>query len=85
MLIISEGRHLQPSNYTATISINQSNFYSANIPSKARLSGTTDESVFNNKISETVQWHQRAVGCAGVYREGQVKEMCLDMFLEGSN
>ena len=34
--------------------INQSNFYSANIPSEARLSGATAESVFNSKIEETV-------------------------------
>ena len=36
------------------LSINQSNFYSANIPGEARLSGTTAESVFNSKIEETV-------------------------------
>ena len=33
-------------------------------------SGSVDaraESVFNSKIDETVPWHQRAVGCAGVY------------------
>ena len=35
-------------------SINQSNFYSANIPGEARLSGVTAESVFNSKIKETV-------------------------------
>ena len=34
--------------------INQSNFYSANIPSEARLSGATAKSVFNSKIEETV-------------------------------
>ena len=34
--------------------INQSNFYSTNIPSEARLSGTTAKSVFNSKIEETV-------------------------------
>ena len=33
---------------------NQSNFYSANIPGKARLSGATAKSVFNSKIEETV-------------------------------
>ena len=36
------------------MSINQSNFYSANIPGKARLSGVTAKSVFNSKIEETV-------------------------------
>ena len=36
------------------ISINQSiNFYSANIPDEARLSGATAKSVFNSKIEET--------------------------------
>ena len=35
-------------------SINQSNFYSANIPGEARFSGTTAKSVFNSKIEETV-------------------------------
>ena len=35
-------------------SINQSNFYGANIPGEARLSGATAESVFNSKIEETV-------------------------------
>ena len=47
-------------------SVSQSNFYSTNIPGKARLSGTTDKSVFNSRIDETVPWRQRAVGCAGV-------------------
>ena len=35
-------------------SINQSNFYSTNIPGKARLSGTTAESVFTSNIEETL-------------------------------
>ena len=35
-------------------SINQSNFYSANIPGEAKLSGATAKSVFNSKIEETV-------------------------------
>ena len=35
-------------------SINQPNFYSANIPDEARLSGATAKSVFNSKIEETV-------------------------------
>ena len=51
-----------------SLSINQSNFYSANIPSEARLSGMTAKSVFNSKIDETVPWHQRAVGYASVWR-----------------
>ena len=33
--------------------INQSKFYSANIPGKARLSGATAKSVLNSKIEET--------------------------------
>ena len=36
------------------VSINQSNFYSVNIPREARLSGVAAESVFNSKIEETV-------------------------------
>ena len=35
-------------------SINQSNFYTANIPGEVRLSGATAKSVFNSKIEETV-------------------------------
>ena len=34
--------------------INQSNFYNANIPGGARLSGTTAKSVFNSKTDEAV-------------------------------
>ena len=45
-------------------SINQSNFYRANIPSKVRLHGATAESVLISKIDETVPWHQWTVGCA---------------------
>ena len=33
-------------------SINQSNFYSVDIPNEARLSGPTAESVFNSNIDE---------------------------------
>ena len=43
-----------PSDSTIFNSINQSNFYSTNIPGKAWLSGTAAKSVFNNKIEETV-------------------------------
>ena len=35
-------------------SINQSNFYSANIPGEARLGGVTTKSVSNSKIEKTV-------------------------------
>ena len=35
-------------------SINQSNFYSANIPGEARLSDATAKSLLNSKIEETV-------------------------------
>ena len=54
------------------LSVKQSNFYSANIPSEARLSGVTAESVFNSKIEETFPWHQQAIGHAGIY-EGKAK------------
>ena len=53
-------------------SFNQSNIYSTNFPGKARLSGTTAESVFNSKIDEAVPQHQQAIGHAGVYG-GKVK------------
>ena len=50
-------------------SINQSNFYSANIPGKARLSGATAKSVFNSKIEETGnQWRERSSGTLRVNR-----------------
>ena len=39
--------------YYINQSINQSNFYNANISGKARLSGATAKSVFNSKIEET--------------------------------
>ena len=34
--------------------LNQSSFYSANIPDEAKLSDSTAESAFNSKIEETV-------------------------------
>ena len=59
-------------------SINESNFYSANILSIARLSGATAESVFNSEIDELVLYHQRASGCAGVCgREAKSKRCVL--------
>ena len=39
--------------HTMGLEINQSNFYSANIPGEARLGGATAKSVFNSKIEET--------------------------------
>ena len=39
---------------TIVESINQSNFYSANIPGETRLSAAIAKSVFNSKIKETV-------------------------------
>ena len=43
-----------PSSAVFNQSINQSNFYSANIPGEARLSGATAKSEFNSEIEETV-------------------------------
>ena len=43
------------------------NFYSANIPGVARLSGATSKSVLNSKIDEAVPQHQQVIGHAGVY------------------
>ena len=65
-------------------SINQM-FYSANIPSQARLSGAAATSVFNSKIEETVPWHQQAIGYAGIYGGKAKSKRCLQMFLKGSN
>ena len=47
----------------------QSNFYSANIPGEARLSGATAKSVFNSKIEETVPLHQQAMVSGSIYGE----------------
>ena len=66
--------------------INQSNFYSTTIPGEVRLSGATAESVFNSKnqgnssITSTGhgEWRYR-------WGKGQVKEMCLQIFLKGNN
>ena len=69
-------------------SINQSNFYSANIPAEDRLSGATTKSVFNSNIEETVSVTSTGHGqwpylWGGGW--GQIKEICLQIFLEGSN
>ena len=45
----------------------RSNFYSANIPGEARLSGSTAESVFSSKIDEAVPQRQQVIRHAGVY------------------
>ena len=47
-------------------SINQSNFYSANIPGVARLNGVTSKSLINSKIDEATPQHQQVIGHAGV-------------------
>ena len=48
-------------------SINQSSFYSTNIPGIARLSGATSKSLLNSKIDEAVPQHQKVLGHACVY------------------
>ena len=58
-------------------SINQSNFYSANIPGEARLSGATAESVFNSKIEETVPLNQQAMGSDGIYGGKTESKRCV--------
>ena len=72
---------------TGTIldAINQLNFYSANIPRKARLSGMTAEMVFNSNIEESSATSMGHRACWCLRGKGQVKDMCLQMFLEGSN
>ena len=66
-----------------SLSINQSNFYSAKIPSVARLSGATSKSVLNNKIDEVVPQRQQVIGHAGVYGEkARSKRYVLRHFLK---
>ena len=49
-------------------SINQStNFYTANTPGVARLSGATSKSELDSKIDEAVSQRQQVIGHAGVY------------------
>ena len=66
-------------------SINQSNFYSANIPSVAWLSGVTSKSVLNSKIDEAVPQRQQVIGHAGVYGGKPGQKICLETFPEGGN
>ena len=64
-------------------SINQLNFYSANIPSVARLSGATSKSVLNSKIDEAVPQRQQVIGHAGVYGgKARSKRYVLRHFLK---
>ena len=51
---------------SSRLSINQPNFYSANIPSVARLSGAASKSVLNSKIDEAVPQRQQVIGHACV-------------------
>ena len=65
--------------------INQSSFYSTNIPGEAKLSGATAESVQqqnqrNSPITSMGHW-----ACRSLWGKGQVKEICLRTFLKGSN
>ena len=76
-----------------TLPINQSNFCSSNSDSKARLSGVTAKSVLNGNIDEAVPDHHWAIRLASqplvwgnrLWGKDQVKEICLHMFLWGSN
>ena len=66
-------------------SINQSNFYSANISGVARLSGATSKSVLNSKIVEVVPQCQQVIGHAGVYGgKARSKRYVLRYFLKGA-
>ena len=47
-------------------SINQSNFFSANTPSVARLGGAASKSVLNSKIDEALPQRQQVIGHANV-------------------
>ena len=56
LFIKNQAPDCYPRHITSLInqSINQSNFYSANIPGVARLSGSTDRSVFKCEVVEVV-------------------------------
>ena len=63
--------------------IKQSNFYSANIPGIARLSGATSTSMLNSKIDEAVPHRQQVIGHAGVYGgKARSKRYVLRHFLK---
>ena len=58
-------------------SSNQLNFYSANIPCVARLSGSTSKSVLSSKINEAVPQRQQVIGHAGVYGGKARSKRCV--------
>ena len=67
-------------------SINQINFYSANIPGEARLSGATARSVFKNVVVEVISKHQQTIEHTGVYGgKAKSKKVCFETLSEGSN
>ena len=64
-------------------SINQSNFYSANIPGVTRLSGATSKSVLSSKIDKAASQRQQVIGYAGVYAgKARSKRYVLRHFLK---
>ena len=67
-------------------SINQSikiNFYSANIPGEARLSGATARSVFKYVVVEAIPKHQQTIEHTGVYGgKAKSKRYVLRLFLK---
>ena len=64
-------------------SINQSNFYSANIPGVARLSGARSKSVLNSKIDEAAPQRQQVIGHESVYGgKARLKRYVLRHFLK---
>ena len=82
----SEPRYAADNGATETSfnqSINQSNFYSANIPGEARLRGAIPKSVFNSKIEETIPRHHQAIGHASIYgRKSKSNRSVLRYFLK---
>ena len=69
-----------PSAISTNQSINQSDFYSANIPGVAKLRGATARSVFKYEVVEAIP-QQQAVGHTGVCGEGggDVKSIRYDL------
>ena len=67
-------------------SLNQSNFYSAQYPWQSQAQwrdgwiGVQQQNRWNSSLASTGRW-----ACRCLSGKGQVKGMCLEMFLEGSN
>ena len=62
--------------------INQSNIYSAKIPSEARLSGTTAKSAFNSKIEETVPFYKGIICIQSVFSSNSNTSLGTNLMIQ---